>query len=150
MITDNIKQLSRYALPYKDKIIAFLESRDPNLVDDGEHEIDGRNLFVRVMSYEPKPAEENKFEAHRVYADLQYVASGIELMQTAPNDQISPITEYDPIKEYQFYKAGGAINDLVVRQGEFTIFFPGEAHRPSCLYKDQRVKVKKLVFKIKI
>jgi len=93
MIIDAITQLSRYSIPQKEKIIAFLKSRDLRSVPDGEHEIDGRELFVRVMSYTPKPAAENKFEAHRVYADLQYVVEGVELMQTAPADQLKPVTE---------------------------------------------------------
>ncbi len=150
MILDHIDHLPRYALPYKDKIIAFLKAQDPKTVPDGEHEIDGRNLFVRVMSYEPKPAAENKFEAHRIYADLQYVADGVELMQVVSSDRLTPITEYLPEKEYQFFSAEKDITDLVVRTGEFTIFYPGEAHKPSCRHESNVGIVKKLVFKIKM
>ena len=150
MIIDHIKNLSRYNLPHKDAIIDFLKRQDPMTIPDGEHEILGRDLFVRVMSYEPKPANENRFEAHRIYADLQLVVGGCELMQTAPADQLVPMTEYDTQKEYQFFEAKGFINDSVIRSNEFAIFFPGEAHRPSCRYQDQESKVKKLVFKIKV
>lgn len=150
MIIDNIKNLIRYDLPHKDAIIDFLRSQDLVSISDGEHDILGRDLFVRVMSYEPKPAVENKFEAHRIYADLQLVVVGCELMQTAAADQLVPVTEYDQVKEYQFFQANGFINDLVIRSNEFAIFFPGEAHRPSCQYLDQKIKVKKLVFKIKV
>ncbi len=150
MILDHIDNLSRYTIPYQDKISAYLKTNKPHDIPDGEHEIDGRNLFVRVMTYAPKPATENSFEAHRIYADLQYVASGIELMQVTPPDQLEPTTDYDPTKEYQFFKSKGIITDCVVRAGEFTVFFPGEAHRPSCQYLSHTDKVKKLVFKIKI
>lgn len=150
MISDHINNISRYNIPNMDKILHYLSNNDPKQVADGEHEIDGRNLFVRVMSYEPKPAAENKFETHQVYADLQFVASGIELMQLAPADQLTPLTAYDAAGDYHFFSAKVAITDLVVREGEFTVFFPGEAHRPSCRYADNTNKVKKLVFKIKI
>lgn len=150
MILDNIQNLSRYALPYKEKIAEFLNSRDPRNVPDGEHEICGRELFVRVMSNELKEANENKFETHQIYADLQYVASGVELMQVTPRDQLITITQYDQNGDYQFFKSEKFITDLVVREGEFTIFYPGEAHRPSCIYQNNKGKTKKLVFKIKI
>ena len=150
MILDTIENLSKYDVPAKDKIIAFLKSRDPKTVPDGEHEIDGRNLFVRVMSYTAKPASENSFEAHRIYADVQFVADGVELMQVAPKDQLTATTDYSEKDEYQFFKANGFISDLTVRRGEFTVFFPGEAHRPSCLHASYNGIVKKLVFKIKI
>ena len=150
MILDKIDNLNRYNLPLKEKILQFLKSRDAQTVPDGEHEIDGRNLFVRVMSGPLKPAAENKFETHRAYADLQYVASGVELMQVAPNDLLKSITPYDKEGDFEFYQATDAITDLVVRAGEFTIFYPGEAHRPSCLYRQAPPVYKKLVFKIKI
>ena len=81
---------------------------------------------------------------------MQYIVSGIELMQIAPNDALTSIVDYDAKGDYQFYQATDAITDLVVRAGEFTYFYPGEAHRPSCLYKNNTSLVKKLVFKIKI
>ena len=150
MIHDSLQNLSRYTVPQSNVILAFLKSRDPKSVVDGEHEIEGRNLFVRVMSNELKPAAENQFEAHEIYADLQYVAEGVELMQTVPADKLSPPTAQDLKGDYQFFKASDGWTDIVVRAGEFVVFFPGEAHRPGCLYKDHRGKIKKLVFKIKM
>ncbi len=150
MILDNIQQLKRYQVPQAEAILRFIANNDCVNLPDGEMEIDGRNLFVRIMSYIPKPAAENKFETHQVHADVQYVAQGIELMQVAPSDALTPSTDYDAKGDYRFYAADKNITDLVVRQGEFTVFYPGEAHRPSCLYQNNKNMVKKLVFKIKI
>ncbi len=150
MIFDTINQLNHYSIPSKEKIISFLKNNDPRHLSDGEHSIDGKDLFVKVMSYVPKPALEKEFETHRVYADLQYVVTGVELMQTVPSTELKPNTEYDPVGDYQFFKAEHFINDHVVRAGQFMVFFPGEAHRPSCLYQNHTASVKKLVFKIRI
>ncbi len=150
MILDNIQQLKRYQVPQTEAILKFIATHDCVNLPDGEMEIDGRNLFVRIMSYAPKPADQNRFETHRINADLQYVAQGIELMQIVPSDALTPATDYDAKGDYQFYTAEKNITDLVVRQGEFTVFYPGEAHRPSCLYQNNKGLVKKLVFKIKI
>ncbi len=150
MILDNIQDLKRYNFPKADAILKFIAENDCVNLPDGEMEILGRDLFVRIMSYVPKPADQNRFEAHQVHADLQYVAQGIELMQVAPPDALTPITEYDAKGDFHFFQAKENISDLVVRQGEFTVFYPGQAHRPSCQYRGYAGPVKKLVFKIKI
>ena len=150
MIYDRIESLKKYSVPKADAILDFIAKNDCVNFPDGEHEIDGRNLFVRVMTYEPKPAQENKFETHQVHADLQYIARGIELMQVALPEDLTPITDYDPKTDFRFYTAGKGISDFVVQAGEFTVFYPGTPHRPSCLYKDNKEQVKKLVFKIRM
>jgi len=83
MITDTIDHLKRYSVPFSESILKFIADNNCAILPDGEIEIEGRQLFVRIMSYVPKPASENRFETHRNYADLQFVVSGAELMQTA-------------------------------------------------------------------
>ena len=150
MIFDRIENLKKYAVPQAAAILDFIAENDCVHFPDGEHEIDGRDLFVRVMDYDLKPAAENKFETHRIYADLQYVVRGTELIQVALPEDLAPTTDYDPGGDFRFYTATKGISDFVVQAGEFTVFYPGTPHRPSCLYKDNRGKVKKLVFKIRM
>jgi YhcH/YjgK/YiaL family protein len=102
------------------------------------------------MRYTPKPAEQNKFETHRNYADIQVILSGREIMQTAPAGDLKPVTDYDGINDYQCFKVDQNITSLIVEQNHFTIFYPGEAHRPSCLVKESDGDVFKLVFKVRM
>jgi len=150
MITDNIQNLKRYAIPQSDAILQFIAHHDCSHLPDGEIEIDGRKLFVRIMSYTPKPAEDNRFEIHQVYADVQYMARGVEIMQTARVKELSALTEYDSQADFQFFNPSDAKSDLLVQTGEFAFFYPKEAHRPSCAYAGYKGMVKKLVFKVKI
>ena len=150
MIYDRIENLKNYAVPKAAAILDFIAKNDCVNFPEGEHEIDGRNLFVRVMTYEPKPVAENKFETHQVHADLQYIVQGVELMQVTDPKNLTPTTEYDPKTDFRFYAVNGPTSDFVVQAGEFTVFYPDTPHRPSCLYKDNRGKVKKLVFKIRM
>jgi len=151
MITDSIDHLKRYAVPKADKILKFIAEHDCAHLPDGEIEIEGRQLFVRIMSYQPKKASANRFEIHRMYADVQYVVEGTELMQTSRMEDLVALTDYDPQGDYHFFKiSGGAVTDLIVKPREFALFFPQEAHRPSCKYKGYKGLVKKLVFKVKI
>ena len=150
MITDSISHLKRYAVPRTDAILKFIAEQDCVHLPDGEMEIEGRELFVRIMSYIPKPAQENRFETHHIHADVQYVVSGAELMQTARTQDLTALTDYDDKGDYQFFKAFQAATDVIVKAGEFAVFYPNEAHRPSCSYEAYKGTVKKLVFKIKI
>lgn len=151
MITDSIHHLKRYALPETEKILKFITSHDCLHLSDGEMEIEGRQLFVRIMSYQPKPALENRFEIHRIYADVQYLVQGRELIQTTRLEDLTPLTDYDAARDCQFFKpSDGALTDLIVATGECAIFYPQEAHRPSCVCAGHQGLVKKLVFKVKI
>lgn len=150
MITDSIEYLKRYAVPGTEGILKFIADHRSSVLPDGEIEIQGRELFVRVMSYHPKPAEENRFETHRVYADVQYLVSGAEIMQTARAKDLIPLTDYDAKGDHRFFKASGAVSDVIVKAGEFAVFYPEQAHRPSCAYQGYTGSVKKFVFKVKI
>jgi YhcH/YjgK/YiaL family protein len=150
MIYDNIKELSRYDIPMVEEIKAFLKGQDPLSLTGTEIEIKGRELFVRPSQYKTRLPQEGRFEAHKICADLQYVISGAEIMQFAPADVLTPATEYDPKGDIVFFTAQKDITDVVVRAGEFVVYFPGEAHRPMCQRGLGPEEVKKLVFKIKI
>jgi len=150
MIIDNIENLNRYNISHTENILKFIKEHDCTQLPDGEIEIEGRDLFVRIMSYTPKPATENRFEKHHVYADLQFIVKGVEIMQTSHGTDLVALTEYDTVGDYQFYRPTGVLNDLIVFKNEFVVFYPNEAHRPSCAYLPKSEPVKKLVFKIKI
>ena len=150
MITDSLNHLKRYAVPQTEAILKFIKDHDCAHLPDGEMEIDGRQLFVRIMSYVPKPAAENRFEIHHLHADVQYIVTGAEIMQTARIKDLTPISAYDAKGDYLFFKAHGETSDFIVQAGEFAVFYPNQAHRPSCAYEGYQGMVKKLVFKVKI
>lgn len=137
-------------IPKAQSIRQFIQSHDCAHLPDGEMEIEGRQLFVRIMSYTPKAAQENRFEIHKIHADVQYVVQGSELMQTADLKDLTPLTEYDPKGDYQFFKPKGHVQDKIIETGEFIVFYPNCPHRPGCTYEGQNGPVKKLVFKVKI
>jgi biofilm protein TabA len=150
MITDKIEHLHRYAVPKTEAILKFIAEHDCAQLPDREIEIEGRQLFVRVMSYVPKPAAENRFEIHRIHADVQYVVSGAEIMQIARINELTPLGDYDPKGDFHFFKTSNSVSNLIVKAGECTVFYPDQPHRTSCAYEGHQGLVKKLVFKVKI
>lgn len=150
MIVDKVEHIGRYTFPFAHDIKAFLNRSDLSGLSSPEMEIQGRDLFVRIMRYIPKPAGENKFEAHQIYADVQVILSGREIMQVAPGAFLKPVTEYERDKDYQFFQVQESITDLLVTAKTFVVFFPGEVHRPSCLVAPGDNEVFKLVFKVRM
>lgn len=150
MIFDKIEHIGRYSFPFVNDIKAFLDRSDLLQLNSPEIEIQGRDLFVRIMRYTPKPAVENKLEAHQIYADVQVILSGREIMQVSPGAVIKPVTEYNREKDYQFFQVDESMTDLLVAARTFVVFFPGEVHRPSCLAAPGDGEVFKLVFKVRM
>ncbi len=151
MIFDYFKNISRYpSLPYIKEIEKFVGSRDCSKVPDGEHEILGRELFVRVADYQTGPAEQKQFEAHLVYADLQLIASGSEIMKVSLELKPKAVTSYERAPDIQFFEDPAEVSSVVVSAGQFAVFYPGELHKPGCNLPAGLGRIKKLVFKIKM
>lgn len=151
MITDYITNLDRYPqIPFLKYIQRFIAEQDCVNIRNGEIEILGRDLFVRIADYETGAAAEKQFEAHTVYADLQYITAGSEIMDVSLETQPKPVTNYDTTADIRFFENPAEISSVLVSAGKFTVFFPGELHKPGCHPGKTSSKIKKLVFKIKM
>ena len=135
-ITENLK-----------KGFEYLKSTNLSNLEIGKYEIDGTNVFALVSEYQTKNHQDCRPEAHRAYADIQYLVSGKEAMGFVTlKDQ--PVTdEYNPEKDILFLSA--ETSPVIVESGMFTIFFPQDVHRP-CMQIDGPEKVKKVVIKVKL
>ena len=150
MIVDTLENLKKYtSIPHVGAIATFLDSTDLSALSEGDIPIQGEDLYVKVLRYVPQKAEENNFETHDVYTDVQVVVDGTEVMQTAPLDCLHKKTDYDVKGDFQFFSADRYISNIVVQKEQFVVFFPHDAHRPGCRYQDSDAPVMKLVFKTK-
>lgn len=150
MIFDHIKNARRYPqIPYIKEIQEFLAQLSTFPAGE-ELEILGHDLFVRTGDYETGPASLKQFEAHTVYADLQYMVSGEEMMDISLEKNPKAVTLYKEDADIQFFQDPKEISSLRVPAGHFTVFFPGELHKPGCQVDSIPAKVKKLVFKIRM
>jgi YhcH/YjgK/YiaL family protein len=149
MIIDNVKNLERYAfVPNVQKAIDFLKSNDLNSLENGKYDL-GDDCRVAVSEYDTKEVpEEVLLEAHREYIDLQMLVSGEENFFFQAIDLGEEATEYNPVKDVEFYTASW-YNTLVLNDKNFALIFPNDLHNGSFVV-DESIKVKKLVFKLKI
>ena len=151
MIFDDFKNIRRCAgIPHLEDIIRFVSSRDCAAIPDGEIEILGRDLFVRIAQYETAAPDQKQFEAHTIYADLQLIAAGREVMEVSVEKGAKAVTEYRSDEDIRFFEEPREKFSVRVEAGQFTVFFPGELHKPGCNPGAVPQKIKKLVFKIRI
>ena len=116
---------------------------------DGRYEIEGDHVFAAVSSYDTGPATEKRFESHRVYLDLQYVARGAERILHTPTAGLAVETPYDAAADILFYAEPKVSSSLLVRAGGLAFFYPADAHKPGCM-AGGRDAVKKVVVKVRI
>jgi len=125
----------------------YLRSGRPTTDEIGSHKLDGDNLFVNVDQYTSKPIDQGRLEAHRKYADVQYVVTGSERMGYAALDELTETQAYDHETDVAFFTGDSVM--LKVSAGTFTVFLPQDAHMP-CIADETPAPVRKVVVKVRV
>lgn len=133
MIQSTLDQAARYEALHSRFAQAFAYLRTINGTEPlGRHDLAGDDLFAIVQTYETKPLEKAKFEAHRKYIDIQYVFSGRETILWAPLAAMTEETmSYDPEKEAALFTLVEDRTPLHLSAGHFAILYPEDAHAPT-------------------
>lgn len=109
--------------------LARLTPEDPDATLDW---MPDQRMFVMVQGYTTEPRESCRFEAHRRYIDIQLMLAGEEIIEIAPLDTLEVDTPFEPDRDVGFFKTPAApCTQLVLRPGDFAIFFPEDAHMPK-------------------
>ena len=131
---------SRIATTFK-----YLLETDFSKMEPGKYEVDGNNIYAVVQQYETKPAAEGKWEAHRKYIDIQYIADGEELIGYSYIKNLKALGTYDEDKDCLFLEGSGSM--LHCKSGMFLLLAPDDAHMP-CVAFGAPAKVRKVVMKV--
>lgn len=154
MIFGNKSNIEQY-LPYLNKslkkALLYVAETDFSKVENGEYEIDGRNVFARVNTYATEPKSDRRPEKHEQYIDVQYVAAGEEDIWYTPLTDACVETENKAEKEdVIFYADPAEVNCVTLKAGDFAVFFPWELHRPNCQSGEEPSNVQKIVVKVRV
>jgi YhcH/YjgK/YiaL family protein len=106
-----------------------------------------KNCFVLEQAYISKNKEDCFFESHKRYIDIQYIFEGEEIMEVENTNNLIVTSEYKEDLDYAKYSQSENSSILKIRQNEFAIFYPLDAHMP-CIKINENKKVIKAVFKI--
>ena len=133
--------------PEFERAFAFMRRLDLADLPCGRYEIDGSNCWAMIQEVSLKPfADENKYEVHRSFIDIQAPITGSETIGvTEPESTV--FDSFNVESDYVLFMAKGELWTL--RPGEFAIFFPEKGAHAPCLSSDGSRSIRKLVIKVR-
>lgn len=149
MIFGNINLLAEYPFLEKEVTQCFDYAKTHPLSDyeNGCHEIDGKRLFVNIAGYTTTTPQQRFWEAHRQYLDLHLMLRGTEQIDL---NLIANLEQKEYKESEDFLLLEGEKNSSVIlRDGDFLICFPNDAHR-TAIQVNAPETIKKAIFKIQI
>lgn len=124
----------------------YIKNTDFSKLEDGKYIIDGENMFVNIQTYMTK--SDANFEAHRKYADIQYIISGSEKIGVTDYENCSTVIAYDKENDIEFLSGKGDYVSL--KEGDFLVLYPSDAHKPSISIDAFSSRVRKAVVKVMV
>ena len=151
MVFDSVKNCSLYYGLHKNfkKAFDFIVKAVKENFPTGKYEIDGANLYASIQEYLSFDFETAQSEGHRNYIDIQFIVKGTERILVEDINFAKIKTDYDPVKDIEFYFDAQDANTVILTDGDFVVLFPHDIHKPSLTYKTKE-KVKKIVVKVKV
>lgn len=149
MIKDKLVNAETYfnTTTHLKKGFEWLLNNDLNTINPQKYVIDRDKIFANVQEYETKV--DAKYETHQKYIDIQYMIKGKELVGVCEKSDCETYTEYDKSTDLEFMTCKTKEHYEELNEGEFLVFFPQDAHKPSIMSEIPHT-VKKVIVKIAI
>lgn len=150
MVYDKIDNLEIYAGISEDIRLGleWLRNVNPD-IEKGVYEL-SPHVKAIVSEYTTKEVNENGYEAHREYIDIQYLLKGSEKICCLPLEYLKETKAYNAKIDAAFYEGNNVKpQELLIGNGYFAVFYPQDAHEPG-LSTISPMVVKKVVLKVRI
>lgn len=146
MIVGNIHHLQSGLPASLREAIEHVKAHVTDATPLGKHDIDGNNLFYLISEDTTEPMADRRAEYHARYLDIQIVLKGQEGMTFSvllPARRIS--TGWRRKTSLSWRRGAG--KTVILSEGDFVVFYPGEVHKPLCAVGTP-AKVRKAVVKM--
>ena len=148
MILDSIENAETYfpLNPRLKTIFDWFAACNPRTLALGKHSILGDEVFVNVMELDLKPRYDALLEVHDKYIDIQVVAGGIGREEFGWSERKACRKArggFDTERDIQLF-TDQPQTFYTMREGQFTILMPEDAHAPML----GEGHVRKLIFKV--
>lgn len=147
MIYDHINNVRNYmglsaaldiGLDYLSKAISDQSFGTVEICDD---------VKATISEYTTKEINENGFETHRRYIDIQMPLYGLERIDYMSEEPLKETKPYNEDNDIAFCFSESKPVELTIGNGYFAIFFPQDGHMPQ-LCVDEPELIKKLTLKV--
>ena len=126
----------------------WLKEHDTASMEDGTYDIcDG--VFAMVQRYDTIPFSEARFESHKDYYDIQYIAKVTESFGMALVKDCELVETIEK-NDVSFYKTPKFYTQVNLKSGDLVVVPPEEVHQPRAQYNGQKDFVVKVVIKVKV
>lgn len=149
MLIGNISKLEQSGLP--SNLRSVIQSLGCDLgvlqsLSDGRIASEDDSWFCNVGDAVTEPASRRQTEWHKLYADIQLVLKGEEIINCSCQDVSN---QSSTEKKPDLYLLDNPIleHSVHLKPGDFVLFYPGEAHQALCEVGGVN-DVRKAVFKI--
>ena len=142
--------------PVIDEALAYLRSHDFTKLAEGRYyprgKEHGEEMYADVQRYETKAAKECYPEAHKRYADVQFVAEGCEYLGWCPfSPELQVHAAYNDVLDIAFFERLVPESTIMLQPGSFAVLYPEDVHAPRMATEDGPGKpVTKVVVKISV
>ncbi|MFW2259803.1 YhcH/YjgK/YiaL family protein [Klebsiella pneumoniae] len=114
----------------------------------GKYFPSGEDWYFMVIEGETGEPSSNEPEFHKQYADIQILMSGTETIEFC----IQPLTDTEiNTTESQpdlfFIPSREVKSWIILKEGDYAVFYPGEVHKPMCNTEGVSHHVRKVVVK---
>lgn len=130
-----------------ERAFRFLESTSVENQAPGRYEVAGDRMYAIIAQDKTHAPATAQFEAHRKYIDVHYLVRGREMIGSAAAESLRQVKAYTPENDVVMYERPREYKRLSLNPGEFTVFFPGQAHMPGCS-TGRSEEIKKVVVKV--
>lgn len=147
MIYDNLSNIELYRGLSEDiyEGLKFLKEATRDIAN-GVYQINPRVKAI-VSEYETKVQNNNGYEAHKRYLDIQYVLKGVEKVSCLPIEKLKETKPYSEEDDAALYAIAEQSQDMIIGEGYFAMFYPQDGHMPSLCVNGPEL-VKKVVVKV--
>ncbi|WP_312629380.1 YhcH/YjgK/YiaL family protein [Scandinavium sp.] len=147
MIAGNIHHIHSWLPSELRQVIEHVKAHVTDATPLGKHDIDGNRLFYLISEDSTGPFADRRAEYHAKYLDIQIVLKGQEGMTFSTQPAGKPDTDWLSDKDIAFLPEGVQEKTVVLSEGDFVVFYPGEVHKPLCAV-GKPAKVRKAVVKM--
>ena len=150
MVFDNLRNAEKYygLGPDFKKALEYLKNMDRSTIVPGQRYQIDENLGFTLGPVHCKAPDDEFYEAHREYADLQVVISGCEYMGVQDIAKLEMREDFKPGSDIAWYRGKGVM--LKFEADDFAIFYPQDAHMLCRTDGVNDCTSMKLVIKIKV
>lgn len=149
MIIDKIENINNYSVEHKGlrKAFDYIKKTDLIKLPLGKAVIQGDDVFLNIIEYDPENDDNKEYEFHQQYIDIQIVLASVEHIWIGYDVDLINKSEYNEETDSGVRK-GQPYVKLDLRVGYFLVAFPNDAHHFE--YRDTDYTVRKLTMKVKL